>query len=101
MDYSLLNPGLNPVRTMVAPYVPVVDYGRYLLRNRNRKLSRSESILVYHPKQQLYGLHTTLALFNGAPPVRLQFFLATMRDTFDTLGTSEAASVWVLTFLGG
>lgn len=87
---------------MVEPLVRVVDYGTYRLRNRNRELSRRDSIDIYHLKQLVEGLNSTLELFNGAHTVRFLSFIATFHDKIETLGTSEAVAVRVLgNFLGG
>lgn len=94
--------GLAPIKTMVSAFARVVDYRNYRLRNSHWELSRRESIDMFHLKQQIDGLHPSMDMFDGRKPIRLLSFLATLRDTFDTLGTSEAAAVRVSAyFLGG
>lgn len=54
---------------------------------------------MFHLKQQIDGIHTSFEGFNGIKPILLLPFLTLLRDTIDTLGTSEAASVRVITNL--
>lgn len=53
------------VRTMVAPFLPVVSYETYRLRNRNLELSQRESMEIYDLEQQVEGLHHNLECFDG------------------------------------
>lgn len=61
--------------------------------NQKWKLSRRESMDMYHLMEKVDELHPTLYPFDGEESVRFLSFLVTMRDAFDTLGASEAAAV--------
>lgn len=93
MQDSRAASGLSPVKTMVTAFSRVVNYRTYRLRNRKKELTRRESLEMYDLKQQIDGLNPTMDAFDGRKPIQLLAFLAVLRDTFDTLGTSEAASV--------
>lgn len=51
---------------------------------------------MYHIKQKVDGLRSTLEGLDGTHPVGLISFLTTLQDTLDTPGTSKGADVRVL-----
>lgn len=53
---------------------------------------------MFHLKRQIDGQHPSLDVFSGRKPVRLLEFLTTLRDTFDTIRTSEAGAVCLITY---
>lgn len=53
---------------------------------------------MFHLKQKTDGRQPSLDVFSGSKAVRLLSFLKTLRDKFDTLGTSEFAKVRVVSY---
>lgn len=98
-ENSWMDERLFPVKAMVTKFSRVVNYGKYRLLNIQGSLEMRKSLGMYHHKQQIDRLHPSLDDFDGDVPISLLSFLAILRDTLDTLGTSEAASVRVLAYL--
>lgn len=87
-----LVPGLSPMRTMVTAFAREVNYRFYRLRETRWEISRTEFIDMFHLKLQIDGLHPSLHAYSGVKPIGLLTFLATMKNTINTLGVSEAAA---------
>ena len=86
-------PGLEPLQTMLPPFVLVVDYRRYRLENTEPVLNGAELRNLYRLKTQIDGLYPTLGTYSGAKPIPLLGFLCTLKEAFNTYGTSEAVAV--------
>lgn len=93
---------LSPMWAMVKNFARVVEYRNHRFQNRIRDLSRRDSLDMGHFKHHMVRLHPTLARYDWAQPVGRFPLLPTIRDTFITVGSCEAAAVRVIYyFLGG
>lgn len=90
--------GLRPVTTLLDPFRDVVDYRFYRLRDARQVLHDREILTLAQTKSQVSQLEPTLEAFDGKTPVRLLSLLATLVQTFDTIGSCEGAAVLVLPY---
>ena len=90
--------GLEPLQTMLPPFVRVVDYRRYQLDNTEPVPNGAELRDLYRLKTQFDGLYPTLGTYSGANPISLLGFLSTLKEAFNAYGTSEAVAVRALAY---
>ena len=91
-------PGLEPLQTMLPPFVRVVDYRRYRLDNTEPVPNGDELRHLYRPKTQIDGLYATSGTYSGVKPISLLGFLSTFKEVFNAYGTSEAVTVRALAY---
>ena len=53
---------------------------------------------LYQLKAQIDGLYPTLGTYSGAKPISLLGFLSTLKEAFNSCGTSEAVAVRALAY---
>ena len=92
-------PGLEPKRTLLPPFAPVVSYETYRLHDKRTILAPNENLELHRIRRKLEGLIPTLKPFNGTTPIKLLRYFAELRHGFDALGVPEAAAVRSLHFL--
>ncbi len=91
-------PGLEPIRTMVAPFETVLNYRLYRLRDTSSAAKEDDLRRIVRLKLHIEGLQTSMEKFDATRPIKLLDFLATFKEAVDALGKSEAVAVRVLAF---
>lgn len=89
---------LKPCSTLLNPFVDVVDYRMYRLRNIRQDPSDQESLHIGNTKKQVDALAPTLRAYDGTSPMKLLELLSTLRRVFDTLRTSEGVAALLLPY---
>lgn len=85
-----------PHTKMWVAFHKVIDYLMYRLRDRRSILTDAEGIAISQLKRKLYGLYPTLKTSNGTVTIFFLKFIATLAQSLDSVGTSEAAAVCTL-----
>ena len=70
---------LEPLQTMLPPFVRVVDYRRYRPDNTEPVPNGAELRHLYLLKTQIDGLYSSFGTYSGAKPISLLGFLSTLK----------------------
>ena len=91
-------PGQVPHVPILTPFKLVVSYRHYRLTDTRADLQELESTMLYKIKRRFDSLYPTFQVFDDTKPIKLLEFLATVREVFNALRTSEALAVLALSY---